>query len=320
MNLPSGCHLHVGVFLEGVGPDTYLRQSLEPFARGVAAAGDKVTLVTDLEYEPCDVAVIFGDVRGGVLKEERMKFKAEVKGRHIHRGLVVVDTPILTRATRVGGQYRRIGIDGLLRGEADFRNCGRTAHRWRAIAADADLEIKPWRRDGNRIVLALQRPTDASIPVPEVRRSAYYRDWLLRTIDILLSVSPRPIYVRPHPASLKMDSEAKWIEVLRKDIGSRAHWDLRPISFIECLADCWTCISYSSGSAVEAVIAGVPSIVGNSGSFAWDVSGHDVSKVEEPFTPERTSWLNDLAWVEWSLPEIEQGSPWLHLRPAFTYV
>lgn len=302
--------------MEGVGADTYARRSLVPFARGITNSGDQVSLIDELKYAPCDVAVIFGDVREGVGKGDRMKFKAEVKGRHIHRGLVVVDTPILSRATHVGVHYRRIGIDGLLRGEGKYRNENSSISRWNKIASEANLSMQPWKETGDRIILALQRPTDASIRFPEYRRPELYAKWVVRTVQSLRKASSRPVWLRAHPASFTNPEESRWISDLRSNLQGHVGWDDSSGSFVEALSNCWACVSFSSGSAVEAVIHGVPSFVQDSGSFAWEVSGHDVSSIESPPMPERTQWVSDLAWVEWSLEEMENGAPWQHLKPG----
>lgn len=61
---PSIC-----VFTEGMDRDSYGRISLNAFYEGVRNAGDNVRIADGLRYEPCDIAVIFGDVRDAPAKE-----------------------------------------------------------------------------------------------------------------------------------------------------------------------------------------------------------------------------------------------------------
>ena len=67
-------------------------------------------------------------------------------------------------------------------------------------------------------------------------------------------------------------------------------------------------VNWSSNPSTQAVIAGVPAFVGPS-SLAYDVSNHDFSTIENPIMPDRTQWLNDLAYTEWTIEEISQGIP-----------
>lgn len=308
--------LSIGVFTEGLAGDTYARQALNAFAHGVDSCGDAVTLIDGLKYVPCDVAVIFGDVRDAPGKESRMRLKAEVKGRHIHRGLVVIDTAILTRASSVGGDYRRIGLNGILNGEADFANAQCPPERWKKISDHAGLNLKPWRENGTHILFALQRPVDASLKSTAQRRPERYKNWVMNSVEKILEATGRPIHMRLHPASLAQADEREWIESLRKALGDKVAWGDPQQSFSQALHDCWTCITFNSGAGVDAAMGGIPVFAGDSGSFAWEIAEHDFHRIETPRMPDRTSWVQNLAYVEWSLEEMRQGLPWRHLKPA----
>ena len=60
--------------------------------------------------------------------------------------------------------------------------------------------------------------------------------------------------------------------------------------------------------ATEAVMNGVPVFVGPS-SLAYDVGNEDLNTIGMPKRPDRTQWLNDIAYTEWTLEEIAQGKP-----------
>ena len=61
------------------------------------------------------------------------------------------------------------------------------------------------------------------------------------------------------------------------------------------------------------VVMGIPSIVFNERSFAWDVSQHEIKNSINRI-PKLEQWLNDLAFVDWSIEEMKMGLPWLHLN------
>ena len=69
-------------------------------------------------------------------------------------------------------------------------------------------------------------------------------------------------------------------------------------------------VSYSSNPGIHSIIDGVPAFVGPS-SLAYDV-GNDIDfwhDIENPLMPDRTQWLNDYAWTEFTIEEISQGIP-----------
>jgi hypothetical protein len=57
---------------------------------------------------------------------------------------------------------------------------------------------------------------------------------------------------------------------------------------------------------------GIPVFTGQS-SLAWDMSMKSLTNINNPLMPDREQWLNNLAYTEWSVPEISQGTPIKHL-------
>jgi hypothetical protein len=73
-------------------------------------------------------------------------------------------------------------------------------------------------------------------------------------------------------------------------------------------------VSFSSGSAVDAALAGVPSLCLSANSFAWEVSRRSLADLDRPWRGDRAQWLANLAYVQWSADEIGDGACWRHLR------
>lgn len=82
----------------------------------------------------------------------------------------------------------------------------------------------------------------------------------------------------------------------------------RPIA--EDLAGAGIAVTMNSNSGVDAVLAGVPTIALDRGSMAWDVTGHDLVP---PPTPDRAAWAAALAWKQWRMSEIADGTCWAHI-------
>jgi hypothetical protein len=72
-------------------------------------------------------------------------------------------------------------------------------------------------------------------------------------------------------------------------------------------------VTRHSNVAVDGLVEGIP-------CFAWHGVGsvmglQDVSKIETPYYPEdREQWLNDVAYCQWSMDEMKDGSCWHHLK------
>ena len=79
--------------------------------------------------------------------------------------------------------------------------------------------------------------------------------------------------------------------------------------FQEVLKDAWAVVSHSSVAAVEAAYSGVP-VFGPRTSPAFWVGEEDLTKIEEPATPDREHWLRTLSYSQFHLDEIKNGMAW----------
>lgn len=143
------------------------------------------------------------------------------------------------------------------------------------------LTIHPWRRIRSPTAHALligQVPGDASLAGVDI--AAWYR----QTREALLRAGYH-VRFRPHP--LARPAEAA------------------PCSLAADLAGCNICVTYNSNAAVEAVLAGVPTVAMDEGSMAWEVTGRQVTDMLEP--KDVAGWARRLAWKQYTRGEMASG-------------
>ena len=78
------------------------------------------------------------------------------------------------------------------------------------------------------------------------------------------------------------------------------------------LAGAERAITWTSNSAVDAVLAGVPTIALNPGCIAWPVTSHQLG--DPLFTGDRDAWCYDLAYRQFTHDELANGEAWRHIR------
>ncbi|HUS98485.1 MAG TPA: hypothetical protein VMX97_17300 [Hyphomicrobiaceae bacterium] len=163
--------------------------------------------------------------------------------------------------------------------------------RWRRHFGDA---MKPWRADGTYTLLIGQCRGDAA--TAGVDLLAWYAEAVTAATG-----EGRPVRFRPHPV------EVGW--------GRAPEIDGAPTiegSLAETLDQAALAVTWNSGAAVEAVLAGVPTIACDEGSPAWPVASHGLEAAR--IWPERETWAAAMAWRQWSLEEIASGEAWGYLR------
>ena len=73
-------------------------------------------------------------------------------------------------------------------------------------------------------------------------------------------------------------------------------------------------VTWTSISAVEAVIAGVPAFALGRESAASPIASHDLTMIETPLYPDRTQWSYNLTYQQWTLDELGTGEPFSFLQ------
>lgn len=137
------------------------------------------------------------------------------------------------------------------------------------------FEVKPWRKSGDHILVCAQSAEYMNIV-------AKYPQWAVQTVRDLMKVTQRPIIIRSK--------------------GDKTR-------FVDALENAWMVVTWSSATAVEALLAGVPISCGPE-CCAWDLSTA-WKDIEEPKYPVgRRKWAAVLADNQWSLDEMREGLCW----------
>lgn len=261
-----------------------IQDALKP---GLSVMGDDVSVSSSI-YEPCDVAVVLWSPRSDATDRAR----AARNVRNLHgRNVLIIETPIFRN---LATWHFRVGFDHVHRGGRFFpANCpGDRIGKF-------GLNLQPWRVGEGPIVIAGQLPGDYSLDGLDCR------EWVVDVATYLERSVDRPVYIRPHP----LDYATDWYPV-----GASLHMMVSREPLEADLARAGTWIAHTSGSAVDAVLAGIPTICLGPGNFAWDVSAHSLRGLREPWTGDREPWLANLSYAQWTHEEIRDGSCWRTLR------
>ena len=257
----------------------------DAFAHSLVAAGHDVVWNNPV----CDVDVIWSVLFNGRMAQNKTVWERAVAQS---KPVVVLEVGGIKRGTTW-----KVGLNGINR-DAFFGDAGNDSRRSDLL----NLRLKPWRTDGEFILIAGQH--DKSLQWRNMPRMS---NWFLNTYDEIRKHTDRPIIFRPHPRCRLPHIERGLKHVYRQEPqhvnGTYDDFDMQ-------FNNIWATISHSSNPGIHSVISGVPSFVSNS-SLAYDVA-NDIDflhNIEEPLMTDRTQWLNDYAWTEFTVEEIAQGIP-----------
>lgn len=196
------------------------------------------------------------------------------------------------------------------------------------------LDLAYWRRDDHyKVCVDARHPTAyfQSNPKDGSRRKRFVnhiRPYRVRDCILVAGLSPKAAWAENlEPAG---SFEIKVVEELRKYTQRpiiyrpKPTWGSAPVipntifspgtEHVDiALSKSWSVVTHHSNVAVDGLIDGAAAFckVG-----AASVMGtFDLSKIEDPVYPDnREQWLNDLAYCQWSVDEMRNGTCWRHLK------
>lgn len=182
--------------------------------------------------------------------------------------------------------YYSLGIGGL-NGRADFNNNNSPSDRW----LNHGVDIKDWNRDGEYYIVMGQVDGDQSI------KGVDMNNWYRKISDELMEKTDKPVYFRAHPLS------RKYIDCLQTMEGELS----------VALSNACGVVTYNSNSGVDAILSGVPTMAQDRGSMTWGVCAKSVNQLIDYTYPGRAQWAYNLAYTQWNIDELIDGTAWNHL-------
>lgn len=258
----------------------------EAMSRGIARSGERVIRRNAESYvgPEADVAVFYGFI------DPLQRAMADYRSRG---GAVYLDLAYWGR-----DRHYKVSVNDR-HPTAYFQK--RKHDHSRAAAHGEETRLKPWRPSGRHILLAGLSPK-ASEVVERMPRYTWERD----TIARLHQLTGREIVYRPKPS----DKTAKPIP------GSRFSDPANePLSAV--MKNAHAVVVYHSNVAVDGIVAGVPAFAKLGVATALSERDVDLDRIEAPKLVNdeaRRQWVDDIAWCQWTMDEMADGSVWRHLK------
>jgi hypothetical protein len=144
-----------------------------------------------------------------------------------------------------------------------------------------EVDIKPWRTDGDHILVCANRSFG-------VGKQVMPADWAKTASERLRRETKRPVVVRDHPGNNAPQRTLKA--------------DLR---------GAWAVMVWSSSVAVHALLEGIPTYI--QAPFQVVKGAGASGPVDAPSVPDRRPHFERLAWSQWTVEEIQSGEPFAAL-------
>ena len=281
-------------------------QILDYFCQGVIASGDTAIAHRNLTTLDCDVALIQGFVHehGKSAPHLQLRQNAVALQKKNQRRSLIVDSSLFLYSNKINPlHYLRYSFDGVFPTTGFYFDRDVDPARWNQISNDLEINLKPWRTQGNHILICLQRNGGWSM------RGLDVIQWMNATILEIRKYSNRPIVVRAHPGDKKIGG---YLKINHKSASLSTNVDLR-----EDLKNAWATIVYNSSPSVASIIEGVPAFLTDpqpEHSQSVAVANTDISRIEDPVMLDRQAWIERLSMCHWKFDELKSGAAWNFFR------
>jgi len=296
--------MKVGIFYNSItNPSKFSNKVMlmDNFAQGVTSQGDQVVQFrensTPKEYLDA------GFVLGYTLEDN---FRRKIINILNSYGVfpIFVDSNILHYA-RQEHEWHRYSLKSVYPKEGVYFFGNSDPDKWKRYSEWHGVDLKPWRTNGNHILILCQRPKGWNLD------GADQDQWVDDTIEKIRQHSDRPIVIRMHPND---GTKFKQMEKIYKRHKDAVQFSLKE-NIKDELQNCWCTVGYNSTPTTVATIEGIPSYVEDpSKSWAADVAFTDLSQIENPPMPDRSAWTQKIANIHWSNDEVRSGMLWKAMK------
>jgi hypothetical protein len=285
--------------------------ALTYFAEGATKCGDNARTTTSQTYEECDVGAIIGNAFDANPRKTRLTHYAVRKmvmdtQTQLGKYWLSIDSNVFIYKNRDNPhKYLRYSFNGVFPATGIYCNDNPGEDNWNNIKRDYNMDLKPWRTQGNHILITLQRPMGWSM------RGMDLMTWLDRTLKQIKKYSDRSIVIRWHPGDWKNFPQYK--PMLDK-FGVTVSPQDRHI--LEDLKNCWALVCHNSTPSAVAPIEGIPAFITDDPNYSQggDIANINFSMLENPNLPDREQWIRKLAQCHWSFEDVRSGRCWAHMR------
>lgn len=274
---------------------------------GVNACGDIGRNHFELNTLECDVAVLQGFVHEHSKNAPHLRLRRDVlqTQKMARKRTLVADSNLFLWVNKSNKphHYLRYSWDGVFRRTGFYFDKDIVPSRWQQIKTDLQIDVKPYRKNGDHILICLQRNGGWSMKNYDVMEFCH------STISKLRQYTDRPIVVRAHPGDKK---SALYLRLNLPNVTVSTNPNID-----QDLENAWATIVYNSSPGVASFIRGVPVFQMDpepNYSMYGEIANFDISKIEEPALVDRQTWLERISMSHWKFDELKDGTAWRFMR------
>jgi len=285
----------------------YKQDLMKSFGKGAEKHGVKVDYYLESEFKPSDYALVFAYKSDDVGMPSH-NLRQHVVDNKTDKQIFFIDSNVL-RHYEKNTRYLRLPYRSIHPHEADFLRADENSFKKvDQVKKDLGIELKPWRKTGNHILLSLNRGSGG---FSSFGRGCY--DWAREVIQKIRLYTDRPILIRSHKHAKitnKLVEDRHNLDWIMQNIKNVTHTSLGETSLTDDLKNAWATVVFTTTSGAVSLIEGVPVFTTHPACFYKTFNSGDIAQIEQPNLPSRDLFLTYYANAHWTQKEMEDGVFW----------
>jgi len=295
---------------------------LQHMAEGIRACGDNPIMVnenktgdwTPNEMEPtAKIGCMFG--YGGTNQMHHTKGRRrDLVERAKKKGIYIItfDGGILSSFGNTithPKHHWRVSLYSPMN-NGNFLSDNSPSDRWNMMKSLWNVKHEPWRKSNqdDPILFVLQPKDNWSMneldPI----------DWFMGVYEKIRPITQRKFLIRPHPNHMaQMINRKNEFPEDCELLEGKAHWvgdekKYYRFNFQEAITNVHAVVTHNSTASIDSCVRGIPTFVTSDLALCWPVANQNLNNIETPEYPDRTQWLHDLGYKQWTEQEIRDGT------------
>ncbi len=295
---------------------------LQHMAEGIRACGDNPIMVnenktgdwTPNEMEPtAKIGCMFG--YGGTNQMHHTKGRRrDLVERAKKKGIYIItfDGGILSSFGNTithPKHHWRVSLYSPMN-NGNFLSDNSPSDRWDMMKSLWNVKHEPWRKSNqdDPILFVLQPKDNWSMneldPI----------DWFMGVYEKIRPITERKFLIRPHPNHMaQMINRKNEFPEDCELLEGKAHWvgdekKYYRFNFQEAITNVHAVVTHNSTASIDSCVRGIPTFVTSDLALCWPVANQNLNNIETPEYPDRTQWLHDLGYKQWTEQEIRDGT------------
>ena len=295
---------------------------LQHMAEGIRACGDNPIMVnenktgdwTPNEMEPtAKIGCMFG--YGGTNQMHHTKGRRrDLVERAKKKGIYIItfDGGILSSFGNTithPKHHWRVSLYSPMN-NGNFLSDNSPSDRWNMMKSLWNVKHEPWRKSNqdDPILFVLQPKDNWSMneldPI----------DWFMGVYEKIRPITQRKFLIRPHPNHMaQMINRKNEFPEDCELLEGKAHWvgdekKYYRFNFQEAITNVHAVVTHNSTASIDSCVRGISTFVTSDLALCWPVANQNLNNIETPEYPDRTQWLHDLGYKQWTEQEIRDGT------------